>query len=60
MLKQYDPQTARETILRRVPLDETTVSETMLAGIEKLFGEALTPEQAVLSLMERALKPEIL
>ena len=47
MLKQYDPKTARETILKRVPLVETTVSETMLAGIKKLFGEALTPGQAV-------------
>ena len=52
MLKQYDPKTARETILKRVPLVETTVSESMLAGIEKLFGEALTPEQAVSKILD--------
>lgn len=52
MLKQYDPQAARETILKRMPLDETTVSETILEKIEKLFGEALTPEQAVSKILK--------
>jgi len=47
MLKQYDPQTAKQTILKRMPPDEFPVSQSMLDGITKLFGEALTPEQAV-------------
>ena len=47
MLKQYDPQTARQTILKRTPPDEFPVSQRVLDGIEQLFGEALTPEEAV-------------
>ncbi|HET9905324.1 MAG TPA: histidinol dehydrogenase [Anaerolineales bacterium] len=51
MLRQYDAPTARGTILRRVPLDEVTVSKPMMERIEKLFGEALTPEQAVSAIL---------
>jgi histidinol dehydrogenase len=47
MLKQYDPQTARQTILRRMPLNEMMVSQRILDGIAQLFREPLTPEQAV-------------
>src|SRR5919205_4681117 len=47
MLKQYDPQTARETILKRTPPDEFPVSQGVLARIAELFGEPLTPEGAV-------------
>ena len=47
MLKQYDPKTARESILKRAPWEETPVSETLRQAIEKMFGEALTPDQAV-------------
>ena len=47
MLKEYDPQTARQTILKRTPPDEMAVSQRVLDGIAELFGEALTPEQAV-------------
>lgn len=47
MLKQYTPQTARETILKRTPPDEFPVSQRVLDGITKLFGEELRPEQAV-------------
>ena len=47
MLKQYDPQTARQTILKRLPPDEMQVSHRTLDSIAQLFGEALTPEQAV-------------
>jgi histidinol dehydrogenase len=47
MLKQYDPQTARQTILKRMPLNEMMVSQRVLDGIAQLFREALTPEQAV-------------
>jgi histidinol dehydrogenase len=47
MLKQYDPQTARQTILKRTPPDEFPISERVLDGIQKLFGEPLTPDGAV-------------
>jgi histidinol dehydrogenase len=47
MFKQYDPQTARQTILKRTPPDEFPVSQRALDGIAKLFGESLTPEQGV-------------
>jgi len=47
MLKQYDPQTARQTILKRMPLNEVMVSQRILDGIAQLFKEPLTPEQAV-------------
>ncbi len=47
MLKQYDSQTARQTILKRTPPDEFPVSQRALDGIAQLFGERLTPEEAV-------------
>lgn len=47
MLKQYDPQTARQTILKRTPPDELQVSQRVQDGITQLFGEPLTPAQAV-------------
>ena len=47
MLKQYDPQTARQTILKRTPPDEFPVSQRVLDGIAQLFGERITPDEAV-------------
>lgn len=47
MLKQYDPQTARETILKRTPPDEFSVSQRVQDGMTKLFGAPLTPDEAV-------------
>lgn len=47
MLKQYDVGTARQTILKRRPPDEFPISQRVLDGISQLFGEPLTPEQAV-------------
>ena len=52
MLKQYDPQTAKQTILKRTPPDEFPVSQPVLDGITKLFGESLTPEQAVTRILK--------
>lgn len=52
MLKQYDPNTARQTILKRTPPDEFPVSPRVLDGIEKLFGESLTAEQAVTRILK--------
>ncbi len=44
MLKQYDPETAKQTILRRTSPDEFPVSQSLLDGIAQVFGERLTPE----------------
>ncbi len=52
MLKQYTPQTARQTILKRMPPDEFPVSRRVLDGIAKLFGERLTPEEAVTRILK--------
>ncbi len=52
MLKQYDPQTAKQTILKRTPPDEFPISQRVLDNIAKLFGEALTAEQAVTKILK--------
>ncbi len=52
MLKQYDTQTARQTILKRTPPDEFPVSQRVLDNIAKLFGESLTAEQAVTRILK--------
>lgn len=51
-MKQYDPQTARQTILKRTPPDEIPVSERVTDSIEKIFGERLTAEQAVTRILK--------
>lgn len=52
MLKQYDAQTAKQTILKRVPPDEFPITQRTLDGIKKLFGESLSPEQAVTRILK--------
>jgi histidinol dehydrogenase len=52
MFKQYDPQTARQTILKRTPPDEFPVSQRVLDRITQLFGEQLTPEEAVARILK--------
>jgi histidinol dehydrogenase len=47
MLEIYTTESAQKSILKRVPLDDVQVSSSMLEGIRKLFGAALTPEKAV-------------
>jgi histidinol dehydrogenase len=47
MLNIYSPAQALQTILKRQPLDEMPVSQPVLDGIQRFFGEPLTPEQAV-------------
>jgi histidinol dehydrogenase len=51
-MKQYDPQTARQTILKRTPPDEFPVSARVMDSIEKLFGERLTAEAAVTRILK--------
>src|SRR5512143_1256625 len=52
MLKQYDPQTAKQTILKRTPPDEFPVSQRVLDNIANLFGEPLLAEQAVTRILK--------
>jgi histidinol dehydrogenase len=40
-------EAARQTLLRRRTLDELEASPTLLAAIERIFGEPLTPDQVV-------------
>jgi histidinol dehydrogenase len=52
MFKQYDPQLARQTILKRTPPDEFPVSQRILDGILQLFGEHLTADEAVSKILK--------
>jgi len=52
MFKQYDPQLARQTILKRTPPDEFPVSQRVLDGIVQLFGDRLTAEEAVSKILK--------
>jgi histidinol dehydrogenase len=47
MLKQYDPHTAKQIILKRTPPDEFSISQRVQDGITRLFGTPLTPDEAV-------------
>ncbi|RME83474.1 MAG: histidinol dehydrogenase [Caldilineae bacterium] len=47
MLRILDPEQARNTILRRRSWDEIDVPQALLDGIAGIFGERLTPEEAV-------------
>jgi histidinol dehydrogenase len=51
-MQQYDPQTARQTILKRTPPDEFPVSARVMDSIEKLFGERLTADAAVTRILK--------
>ena len=52
MLRQYDPETAKQTILKRTPPDEFPISQHVLDGIAELFGERLAPEEAVTRILK--------
>jgi len=47
MLTIFSVEQARKTILKRQPPDEISIPESVQQGIEQVFGEPLTPEQAV-------------
>lgn len=47
MLTIYDPQTARQTLLKRQPIDDMQVSPAVQERIIQMFGEALSPAQVV-------------
>jgi histidinol dehydrogenase len=52
MFKQYDPQSAKKTILKRTALDETPIPESLQNAILRLFGEPLTPSQVVAHIIQ--------
>lgn len=52
MFKIYDTDTARRTILKRTPLDDRAVPDSLMQAIQGIFGEALTPEQAVRRILQ--------
>lgn len=47
MLSILDSQTARTTILRRVPLGDEDVPDSVLDRIEAIFGQRISPQEAV-------------
>ncbi|MCX7939389.1 MAG: histidinol dehydrogenase, partial [Thermoflexales bacterium] len=47
MLKIVSAESARETLLRRLPLDETPVSPRVQARLRETFGEPIAPDEAV-------------
>lgn len=52
MIPIYDLETARKTILQRTPLALQEVPPQILDRLEALFGERLTPAQAVARILE--------
>ncbi len=51
MLKIYDIDTARRTILKRTPLSSTSCPPALQASVERLFGAGVTPSQAVAQIL---------
>ncbi len=51
MLRLYDVDAARETILRRVPFDAMQCPPALAKGTERLFGPGTTPPQAVTQIL---------
>lgn len=43
----YDLETARQGILRRTTFDDMSVSDSVVAGIERVFGEPASPTEVV-------------
>lgn len=52
MFSIYSVKDAQQTILKREPIDDYTVPQNIVNGIEKFFGEALTPDQAVARILK--------
>lgn len=51
-IRILDVDTARETILRRRAWDALDVPASLLDGIERLFGDRLTPDEAVRRILD--------
>jgi histidinol dehydrogenase len=52
MMRIFDVQTARSTILRRSSWDEMDAPESLLTRIGEIFGERLTPDAAVRRILD--------
>jgi histidinol dehydrogenase len=52
MLRIFDSQTARQTLLKRTPPDELPVPDALLDSIQSLFRERLTPSEAVTRILK--------
>ena len=52
MLKIYNRSEAEQTILKRAPLDLMAVPESILERNEKVFGERISPAEAVRRILE--------
>jgi len=48
----YSVQEARTSILHRPPVGDTKITPTLAKGIERVFGEPLTPEEVVRRIVE--------
>ncbi len=51
-MRIYSVEEAQKSILKRRPLDEWPVGERVLDSIARVFGERLTPEQAVQRILQ--------
>jgi histidinol dehydrogenase len=51
MLKIYDSETARKTILRRVPFSSMVFNSKIMQRTSQLFGTGVTPQQAVTQIL---------
>ncbi len=52
MLRIYDVKTARQTILRRDPVSERPIHSAVLESVDRIFGQGVTPEEAVARILE--------
>ncbi len=52
MIKIYDIETAKQTILKRIPPDESDVPTTVLDRIAETFGERISAEEAVCRILK--------
>jgi len=52
MLKIYATEEAKNSILKRAPIDDMEVSPGILDSIKALFGKALTPDEAVRQILK--------
>jgi histidinol dehydrogenase len=52
MLKIYSTEEAKNSILKRVPVDDMAVPPRLLDSIRDLFGEPLTPDEAVRQILK--------
>ena len=47
-----DPESARRTVLRRRSWDQIEITSELAAGIRRIFGESLTPDQVVARILD--------